>query len=257
MFSFMIKTLLRPESLANLLHSIDRFYPATPVFVADDSPDTYPEVCAPYDNVTYMPYPYDIGIGTCYNDICDRIQTPYTVILDDDFIFTEDTQIERFEPWLEHGIFDLVGGRVWSCVRKAFQGFTGFFYSDGHTVTSLRKIDQENVAVAAQVDVTMNFWAARTDALKKVRWNTELKVCRHEDFFLRFIGEQPLKRRGLPDDAVTGEKHSVGFLPDVSVLHDNRSFTGKDKNPEYMWHRKGRFPDFRQIFIDIWGFEFV
>lgn len=255
-FTFMIKTLLRPEALGRLLPTLRAFYPDTPVMIADDSPDPYPEVAKGFD-CEYFTYPYDIGIGHCYNDMLDKIKTPGVVLLDDDFIFSKQTEVEKLWAWVASGLYDLVGGRVWNTTRRDFQGFVGFFYSDGENITSLKKVPQDKVRTIKQVDITMNFWAASTESLRRVRWNEELKVCRHEDFFLRYLGHTPTKRRGLPKAAQVGHKHRVGFYPQCIVTHDNRSFMGRDKNHEYIWHRKGRFDTFRQVFIDIWGFEFV
>lgn len=252
-FTFMIKTLLRPEALARLLPSIRKFYPDTPIWIADDSPEPYPEVAEGFGNVQYHTFDYDIGIGHCYNWMIDRIETPYIVLLDDDFVFTRKTMVHRFIPWLKGDVFDLVGGAVYAPQGKGMQGFVGFFTQPNthdHGVLSdktirLRKVPYETVGKGIkQIEITMNFFGAKTDVLRQVRWDEELKVCRHEDWFLRFNGYRPR----LPK--VEGFK--AGYYPSVVVNHENRYY----RNTQYRALRSDRFNEFRKVFIRKWGFEF-
>lgn len=251
--AFMVKTILRPEALKRLLESIAPRFPNAQVWIADDSPVPYPEVAETFNGVLdirYFTFPEDIGIGHCYNHMIDRIETPYILLLDDDFIFTDDTRVERFLPFLRAGLFDLVGGRVFNTRRRDYQGFVGEFLPNGKTL-NLRKIEQSAVKGIMPVEITMNFWAATTASLRATRWDIGLKVCRHEDFFLRYIGYQPRAGRT--------KGFRSAFYPGVCVDHENRSFyadTG-ERDEQYIYLRRGRFGDFRQKFVEKWGFEFV
>jgi len=273
----MVKTLLRPHCLEPLLKSLRKFYPDEPVIVTDDSPEPYPEVAEPYD-VHYETFDYDIGIGTCYNWTIDHAETPYIVLLDDDFVFTEQTRIDRFLPFLEAGVCDLVGGEVWNSRRGINQSFCGFFTQGAkpgkvlgwEDTKSLQKIPRNTVKGLAFVEITMNFFAARTDALREVRWDPRLKVCRHEDFFLRFNGYRPREPKV--------EGFRAAFYPGVTIDHRHQGNKPKQEAMsnaaaaalqrihrlqdhgqvgDYDWHRRGRFDNFRELFVEKWNFEWT
>jgi len=250
-YTFMVKTILRPVALELMLRSLRKFFPDAPVVIADDSPEPYPEIGEKYGCSHHLFDP-DIGIGHCYNWMVDNwIETPYLVLLDDDFVFTEDTKIDNFVPWLDAGVVDLIGGDVFNVPRRCFQGFIGRFECSNkkgriapNTIT-LRKYRREWIRHIVGIDVTMNFWMATTESVRKTRWDEALKVCRHEDFFLRYIGYKP------KEDRVEG--YRAAFMKGVVVHHDNKSA----RNAAYQALRRDRFPQFRQVFIEKWGFEFV
>ena len=253
-FAFMVKTILRPKALAAFLESLYPRYPNAPVWIADDSKTPYPEVADGYPNVTYNTFPYDIGIGHCYNWMLERIQEPYVVLCDDDFIFDDRTQIERFLPFLEADLFDLVGGAVWAPPRNTYQGFVGrFTQGNGGGVISESTINLEKIRVEdvlgeiTPCEICMNFFAAKREVLQDVGWDPNLKVCRHEDWFLRFNGYRPKQEKM--------EGYRAAFYPGVVVVHDNKWY----RNEEYMALRRGRFngPEGRGGFVKKWGFEFV
>ena len=280
-FAFMIKTLLRPKCLARLLESLRLYFPHAPVWIADDSPTPYQEVAedcsvlsgmvtvdtTQFDgpavanertrpaeaeqqqgHIVYATFPHDIGIGTCYNWMIDRIPQRFICLLDDDFVFTDKTRVDRFVPLLKSGAFDLLGGEVWSVSRSAHQGFVGDF-SDPETARltgstiCLKKIPREKISGPVRVEVTMNFWMASTESLRATRWDPVLKVCRHEDFFLRFVGYRPRSER------VPG--YRAGFWRVVEVEHAAPPMT-----PEYRAYRRDRFPEHQLKFENKWGFPF-
>jgi len=235
--SLMVKTLLRPHCLRELLKSIRTRYPDIPVIVADDSPEPTPEIGREY-GATYEVFEHDAGPGACYNWMVDRIETPYTVLLDDDFVFGRKTRLENFLPHLE--AVDLVGGAIWHVKKGAFQDFVGYITPEG--------LDRNRIEAPGlhRVHVTMNFFAAKTDVLRAVRWDEDLKVCRHEDFFLRFNGFVP-----------GGEKvegYHAGYSPDVVVNHRPRP-RREEGGHRYADYRRKRYPEYAGMFKAKWGFE--
>jgi hypothetical protein len=70
-----------------------------------------------------------------------------------------------------------------------------------------------------------NFFVASTPKVRAVRWDDELKVGEHTDFFLRALG-----------------KLRVGVNPRASILHL------PETNPEYAPFRS-RVGEFRRLFM--------
>lgn len=86
--TFIIHTFKRPDCLSRLLESIKEYYPNTPVIVYDDSE-------------------FDRGLSWGRNHLVSQVKTKYFLLLDDDFVFTNETKIERLVEKAEQG-YDIV-----------------------------------------------------------------------------------------------------------------------------------------------------
>jgi hypothetical protein len=237
-FSFMVKTIARPELLRRLLRSVRRFYPTVPVYVADDSQRPTVEIGREFTGVTYVPHKHDVGIGHCLNDLLDlHVDTPIVVLLDDDFEFTARTQVEKLTLPVQAGLFDIAGGAVWSCKGNSLQRFVGWFAWESPQVLRVRQA-AKNTQPPFRCDVVMNFFAARTEALREVRWDEDLKLARHLDFFLR----------------VAREKRRVGYVGCCTVDHTYPRTTVGYR--QYRWGNgpgRDRMEFYQQWFLRKWG----
>src|SRR3990167_8820718 len=104
--TFIVSTFERVDCLKNLIKSIKKYYPDVPIFVADDS-----EEKSEIQGVEYYRLEFDSGLCIKRNFLLSKVKTKYFLLLDDDFIFTEDTRIEELVRVAELG-FDIVGGKV-------------------------------------------------------------------------------------------------------------------------------------------------
>ena len=150
------------------------------------------------------------------------------MLIEDDFLFTEKTNCAGFIPWLRDRQFDILGGAVFKMRAQMRQTFVGDIVVDKDAKEySLRPVEFLPIAGGPiKVDLTMNFFGAHTRTLRQLGWDEDLKVCRHEDFFIR------AKRMGL----------KVGYHPEIEVYHDHF------KPSEYRPYRGGRIPQFWEIF---------
>ena len=217
-----IKTFERPRALDRLIRSIRRDYPDLPIIVGDDSFHPYRRT-----DVEYLRLPPDIGASAGRNAMLHRVQTPLFLQLDDDFEFTEATNIERLVEVVESEQADLAGGDCIRCKKKLLGLITrrkaapyhGYMQVDGERLTLTRSVAAEPVHLC---DIIAQFFVARVDDVLDVGgWDAELKTEEHEEFFLR------LCRHGL----------QPAFCPDVQLLHWNdrprfyRRFRGRDYRP--------------------------
>jgi len=188
-----IKTLMRPDCLLRLLDSIYRFYPDMRCVIVDDSQQpTLPANYAHRDKINYITTDYDIGLGPGRNVMIDNVDTKYCVYLDDDFVFTNKTQLELMKGVLDTGKADLVGGQVRE--RGHFRLYHGLLDVQGSVLTYRRAAygkeliplnsDGQGVEIK-YVDIVLNFFMARTDLLQQVKWDPELKINTHSEFFMR------------------------------------------------------------------------
>jgi (N-acetylneuraminyl)-galactosylglucosylceramide N-acetylgalactosaminyltransferase len=174
-----IKTFERPRSLNNLIVSIRKYYPAIKIIVADDS--KAPKI---RDDVDYHILPFDSGAGKGRNYLVDQVTTKYFVTLDDDFIFTRQTRLERFYEVLENTPVNLIGGVVLDHGEKK-RVYHGSLSIEGDILLLKKSVAVDDLEEMPLYDIVLQFFMAETEIVQKVRWHDDMKTVEHEYFFLR------------------------------------------------------------------------
>ena len=185
-----IKTFNRRDLADKLVRSIRKYYPDLSIIVADDSTIE----SGPMQDCVYYRLPQDVGLSRGRNFLVNKVETRYTLLLDDDFEFSDSTKLGKLQDALDDG-FDLAAGRVNGkdhCgllelnkgVLKYVHGNRGLLHN--------RPV----------YDITWNFFMARTEFLRALPRDESLKLCEHTDWFLSAKG-----------------KLRCTSLPDVNVLH--------------------------------------
>ena len=227
--TFIVKTLARPEALGRLLASLWKFYPDFPILIADDSEVPYPEVSTSYRTARHATLEHDIGLSAGRNWLVDHAATPYVVLLDDDFVFVDDTRIERLYPFVASGAFDLMAGTV--LYNGSETHYEHRLRREGRTLV-LSPI-RANTDAPIKADMVYNFFLADRAALARIRWDEALKICEHQAFFLRAL------------DA----KLNVGYLRGVRI--DHRPVRSK----AYGYYRRTRAQAFFKLFLERYGLD--
>ncbi|XP_014847578.1 PREDICTED: beta-1,4 N-acetylgalactosaminyltransferase 1-like isoform X2 [Poecilia mexicana] len=99
------KTFLRYDKLKDLIDSIREFYPTVLIIIADDNKHPQP-VTGPHIEQYLMPYQKGWFAGR--NLAVSQVATKYVLWVDDDFIFTANTKLEKMVDILEKTTLDLV-----------------------------------------------------------------------------------------------------------------------------------------------------
>lgn len=182
--TMLVKTFLRPRTLQRLLISVRRFYPSLPIIVVDDSPDAQP---IPGPHIETVILPTDSGLSVGRMEGLKRVKTPYVLLLDDDFVFYRHTRLGQVLALMEqHPTIDIMGGAV---VNLPF--FTvGDYQKAGLYPTAAAPTYPPGTYIGGlpTLDKVANFFLARTDHLRLVEWDTNLKLVEHADFFTRARG---------------------------------------------------------------------
>lgn len=210
-----ITTFNRPQSLDKLVNSIIFYYPDLKIIIVDNGEK---EPITKYKNVDYYKIPFDSGLSFSRNYGVERVKTKYVLLLDDDFEFTENTKPEKMLEVAEKG-FDFVGGNVEGL------DYHGILERDGETLRYV-KGDRGELNGYKMFDLILNFFLARTDVLKNNKWNDELKLAEHTDFFLRLKG-----------------KAKITYLDLVKIRHNH------DRNADYDNYRL-RGQKFMKLFME-------
>ena len=199
--TFGIVTFNRPELCRRLVDSIYEYYPGACVVVADNGWESpvLPRVAK------VLQLPADCGLSAARNAIVDAYQTPYLLILDDDFVFTKETQIERLVSVLDWDeSIGVAGGRL--RVGGQVEGIAGVFGEDASVIDSVSEYECTPCGIKYQpCQFVLNFALFRRDLLSDHRWDESLKLGEHWEFYFRLA-----QLHGTP----------VVLVPSVVATHD-------------------------------------
>lgn len=197
-----IKTFERPAFLRRLLATLRAFYPDMPVLVADDSRKPA-QLDMP--GVRVLAMPYDSGLSAGRNLLVSKVQTSLFLLLDDDFIFTDKTDVRAMERMLRRNPdIDILGGGVRDRV-SGFWKFEGLLEQTECRHAIKRDHWLETRPGCVICEIIPNFFLARTERVALVGWDASLKLSEHVDFFARCRGTL-----------------RVGFMKSVWIDHDRR-----------------------------------
>jgi glycerol-3-phosphate cytidylyltransferase len=209
--SILIKSFRRKDSVDNLIKSIRKFYLTVPIIVVDDSGFEYN---FDYDNnIKTYNLPFDVGVSAGRNFGLEQIKTDYFVLCDDDFEFTEQTNLEEFFRIARLSNLDILGGLVYE--RNKPLMYYGNFEVDNEdrSVKCVSGYTQHNLYNTC--DLIPQFFIGKTKKVKKYGWDPELKTAEHSAFFFEHRGTL-----------------SVGWTDRVSVEHT------QTRNEDYSQYRQ-------------------
>ena len=188
-----IKTINRPLCLNNCLENIRKLYPLIKIIVGDDSSEKFKsinkEIITKY-NADLIDIPYNSGLSIGRNLIVDAVKTKYFLTLDDDNYINENTKIIDILEFLEVKTdIDLVGGICPD--RSKIYGNNASIYS--YTFININKLDifccSNFIKISDRMNIyktnlVLNLFIARTEIIKKNKWNPKLKFEEHKPFFI-------------------------------------------------------------------------
>ncbi|XP_072423470.1 beta-1,4 N-acetylgalactosaminyltransferase 1-like isoform X2 [Chiloscyllium punctatum] len=217
------KTFLRYDKLRELISSIRKYYPNVTIVIADDS-DKPQKIEGDFIEQYFMPFGKGWFAGR--NLAISQVTTKYLLWVDDDFIFTANTKLEKLVNILEKTTLDLVGGAV----REK----TGFSTTFRHQI-SVEQGGEEGDCLHTRMghyhvlqgfpncvvtDGVVNFFLARTDKVQRVGFDPRLTRVAHSEFFIDGLG---ILHVGSCDD-VTVDHATKIKLPWSSVDENEKTY---------------------------------
>lgn len=182
--TMIIKTFERPAIVQRLVSSARTVFPGR-IVVADDSREPLTSLG---DGVEILALPFNVGLSAGRNAALDVVETEFVFLTDDDSVFTAATDIvammEYLDDYPEVDIIapDLVYLPWWYKFRTDHIGLLP------GAEPPLRQVGEE-IGGATVVNKVQNVFLARTEALKRVRWEDRLRLIEHDDFFSRASGK--------------------------------------------------------------------
>ncbi|XP_068453742.1 beta-1,4 N-acetylgalactosaminyltransferase 1a isoform X2 [Clinocottus analis] len=221
------KTFLRYDKLKDLIDSIRQYYPTVTIVIADDNEHPQP-VTGPHIDHYIMPFGKGWFAGR--NLAVSQVTTKYVLWVDDDFIFTANTKVEKMVDILEKTTLDLVGGAV--------REVTGYTATYRHTI-SVEEGGEEGDCLHVRngyhhvvagfpncvvADAVINFFLGRTDKVQQAGFNPRLARRGHLEFFIDALGSL-----------------HVGSCSDVIVNHASKIILPWSKTDSHKAYEKFRY----------------
>jgi glycosyltransferase involved in cell wall biosynthesis len=174
--TILIKTFEREGCLINLINSIRSYYNNIQILVINDGKE---RVDIDEKNIEVINTEYDVGISAGRNIGIEKVKTKYFILCDDDFVFTEKTNLNEFFKIIEVTNLDILGGRVNS------RGVECGFFNIQDNVLELKKINIDCFNDFIYCDYIRNFFIGKTETFKKnnIKWDEDLKMGEHTLFF--------------------------------------------------------------------------
>ena len=183
-----IKTFERPELVTRAVSSLRKIHPTMPVIIADDSKEPIS-----FDNDKYtesLHLPFDTGISFGRNRAIEKVKTPYYLLMDDDYYFKSDCNLEGLIHVLETTDFDIISMRVLN-----YRVGKGYCKGELHFAGTLEREGDEMVHYIGKnhgfhqgyprFDIIHNCYVARTSKVSKIKFDEKIKIGKeHGDFFL-------------------------------------------------------------------------
>ncbi|KAM6974282.1 uncharacterized protein LKV04_015920 [Tautogolabrus adspersus] len=183
------KTFLRYTNLNVLISSIRNFYSNITIIIADDS--LVPQNITG-DNIQQYIMPPAQGWFAGRNLAVSQVTTKYFLWVDDDFVFTENTKIEKLVEIMEaFPELDVLGGTV-----NGNQFYFTLEYEEGEEMDGgcLNRKSRGSFKSlpgyphCSWTSGVVNFFLARTDAAQKVGFDPKLQRVAHSEFFMDGLG---------------------------------------------------------------------
>lgn len=184
------KSFERQKMAKRLYKNLQSYYPGIHVVIADDSTN-------PLDlkggSLEVIQLPFNSGLSYGLNCALEKVETPYVLRMDDDELLTLKTCLGRQLQFLNlHQEVDLVGFCTLTAIRcmnpdEAVSAFTAFSMKDAPKplcIPHMTQIDGNHFVLGK----VPNLFLVRTDKLRSIGWDDNIRMIDHQDFFWRAAG---------------------------------------------------------------------
>jgi len=215
-----IKTFERYPCLRRLIESIRSQHPKIRIVIADDSINFEPIA---YENVQQFKMPPAAGFNNGKNLAISQVTTEYLVWVDDDFYFSNQTDLRWMLSVMENTDLEVIGGKA----GTSRWGYTSTLHrikggEDGDCL--YRKYGHwgalAGYPTCVLADVIQNFYMARTLSLRAVAFDGLFKRVSHKEFFLDGLG-----------------RLKIAQCSNIEIHHDHSCISNQHKIDFYLKYR--------------------
>ena len=184
------KSFERQKMAKRLYKNLISYYPGIRVIIADDSSEP---LDLQGDSLKILQLPFNSGLSYGLNRALEQVETPYVMRMDDDELLTFSTNLGRQVQFLNaHPETDLVAFCTLTAVRcadpdKEVSKFTSFNMKGAPKslrIPHMTQIDGNHFVMGK----VPNLYVARTEKVREVGWDENIRMMDHQDFFWRAAG---------------------------------------------------------------------
>ena len=183
--TFIYKSFCRQKQARRLYKSIKTYYPHACVIIADDSsePLMIPNI---YEEDRIIQLPFNSGLSKGLAAALEQVKTPYVMRMDDDELLIPRSNIHLQLAYLQkHPEVDLVSIQSkWYFSEKMAQNIRQIRMKNELLIPAGTIIDGREV-----VYKPANIYLIRTDSLRKVGYDPNIRMIDHHEFFFRAAGQ--------------------------------------------------------------------
>lgn len=134
-----------------------------------------------YNNIKYIHVPSNTWISKQRNIALENVKTPLFLLLDDDYLYINGTNIKKMLDYINSGDVDIIWWNLLNVLSEQYS-FDGSYEFIENTLYHWVEVKNSSWLY----DVIFNFFLAKTDQIRRIWWrDDELKYAReHDDFFL-------------------------------------------------------------------------
>lgn len=183
--TFIYKSFNRRKQARQLYRCIKSYYPCARVIIADDS--KVPLCIGEMDDKDVIIHlPFNSGLSKGLREALKLVNTPYVMRMDDDELLTPHTNVHKQLNYLQsHPEVDLVGIQAkYNNPKRAAEKMRSFRMRRKLIVPAGTLIDGLEV-----VYKTPNVYLVRTESLRKVGYDSNIRMIDHHEFFYRAAGQ--------------------------------------------------------------------
>lgn len=189
-YTFIIKTFNRYDNLINLVNSIKKYYNGVKLIIFDDSTNKKDiNKLITYENKKIIDKYVNVGLSAGRNIMIENVETPLFLLLDDDFLLDDNCNLGVSYEIIKQG-FDIVGGEVYdfgpsSAKSNQPRDFLGLLEKKGNDLYLHVHKNKGYHNNHPLYDFILNFFVGKTESFKNNKWDDNLKLGEHLDFFIR------------------------------------------------------------------------
>ena len=190
-YTFIIKTFNRYKDLVRLLNSIKKYYNGIKIIIFDDSiKKENINNLFDYENLKIIDNYVNVGLSSGRNIMIENVKTPYFLLLDDDFFLDDNCNLGISYEIAKQG-FDIIGGEVYDVGPNASKNnqprdFLGLLEKKENVLYLYKSKNKGYFNHYPLYEFVLNFFVGKTESFKNNKWNDNLKLGEHLDFFIRF-----------------------------------------------------------------------
>ena len=188
--TIIFKSFERQKMAKRLYKYIQRYYPGMRVIIADDSEQPLE---LQDENLEIIKLPFNSGLSYGIGRALEKVTTPYVIRLDDDELLTPFTRFEKQLEFLKaHPEVDLVGVlplNLPKCtsLKKAAEEYYKQpmnYAPKPLKIPHMTKMDDTHCVLGK----VPNIFVARTDRVKEIGYDDNIRMIDHNEFFFRAAG---------------------------------------------------------------------